>query len=542
MIITNKFTESSATKFLKWFFYNKCANSYLGWRYEEVEILPDNTEIVIVPAGPRIWPTPTDDKRVRWNPVWEHLKGLPRGVCRGRGEKYLPFISVDLDRHDGTITAKQHINNVLKTGRILKKYYNNLRWLVEVNPQNGSCKYFGFNNRPIPINQANEFSGSIHRLLIGAGLGKREVFPFNSPQVFLPFRADKTTIIDSGILGKCNRRRKVDYKYELFETYSAVAFVKWLRSGTHYNEQILYKTLIAACNNLPDSVEAEPIITNYEAETAPIKSVIVVDDEKDSFKRQRNALLVFCRKNKRVVTVDEAMGFIKHNKLYSGRWEDHYNRRRSRVEGILSYISQTFDPALCNVHYNIKVGKYHAWAKRHCPNGWRSPIRHRVDDYGFVTEIKDRTVADWRFVSVFMSIIEYCLICDKNPDNSLPHVRAEQLWDLLEENGIIDVSFCPRKWAIVRNELEHRGLITVNHVWFRDQAMCWGIGLYFPGLGAWKGAKIRGLLEAGSWGELIGRGEEEIHNSYLQQQIINILSLSPVSRGPPLMSVIQVLI
>ncbi|MGA2063273.1 MAG: hypothetical protein ABSG67_22610 [Thermoguttaceae bacterium] len=530
----NKVTESSATKYLKWFFYNGCAKFYLGWRYEEVEILPDFTEIIIVPAGARIWPTPTDDKRIRWNPVWDHLKGLPRGVCRGRNEKYLPFVSVDLDRHDGSIPAKQHIYNVLKTGRLLRKHYGNLRWLVEVNPLNGSTKYFGFKNRPIPVAQANDISANIHRLLIDAGLGKREVFPYNSPQVFLPFRTGKTTIIDMGILGKCNRRRRNgDYKYELFEAYSAVAFVKWLQSGTHYNEQILYNTLIRACNNLPDIAEAEPIITNFETDTTPIKSVIVVDDEKDSFKRQREALLVFCRRNRRVVTVDEALTFIRQNNLFSGRWEDNYNRRRSRVESILHYISQTFDPALCNVHYDIKVGKYDAWAKRHCPKGWRSPTRHRVDEYGLVTEIKDRTVADWHFVSIFLSVVEYCLLQDKNADNSLPHVRAEELWDLLLERGIINVSFCPRKWKIVRDVLERLGLITVNHIWFRDQAMCWEVGLYFPGLGSWKGSRVRGLLEPGSLEELIGRGRERGHNSYLQQKINNFPTFNPVSRGPP---------
>ena len=97
----------------------------------------------------------------------------------------------------------------------------------------------------------------------------------------------------------------------------------------------------------------------------------------------------------------------------------------------------------------------------------------------------------------------------------------------------IDITFCPRKWAIVRNELERQGLITVNHIWYLDQAMCWGIGLYFPGLESWKGIKVRGLLEPGSWEELLGREREGVHNSYLQQAINNCLTFGPVSRGPP---------
>jgi hypothetical protein len=492
-----------------------------------------------VPAGARIWPTPSKEDRIRWNPVWEHLKGCPRGVCRERNEKFLPFVSVDLDRHDGSIPAKQHINNVLKTGRLIRKHYGNFKWLVEVNPQNGSSKFFGFKSSPIPVDQANEISGNIHNLLIEAGIGKREVFPFNSPQVFLPFRTGKTTIIDTGVLGQCDRRRKIDDEYEKFKTYSSLAFIQWLHYGTHYNEQTLYKTLVAACSNLPDIAEQAPAISNFGVEnTKSIKSVVVIDDA-DSFKRQRKALLVFCRRNRRVVSVDEALTFIRQSKLYTGRWEDNYCHRHARVEGILRYISQTFDPSKCQgVHYDIKVGKYDKWARRHCSTGWRSTV-HRVDEYGSVTDIKDRTVADWHFVSVFLSIAEYCLLQDKNPDNSVPQARVEELWGLLEEKGIIDFVFCPRKWKIVRDKLERRGLLSVNHVWYRDQAMCWEVGLYFPGAGLWKAMKVRGMLEAGSLEELIGRGKEDRHNTYMQQDINNLLPLSPVSRGPPLIAFVQ---
>jgi hypothetical protein len=115
----NKFTEASATKYLRWVFFHGCATSYLGWRFPVRLVLDDGTEKIVEPAGPRIWPTPIDEKRIRWNPVFEHLKGLPRGVCRGRGETFLPFVAVDLDRHDGNAPARPHIEAVLKAGRIL---------------------------------------------------------------------------------------------------------------------------------------------------------------------------------------------------------------------------------------------------------------------------------------------------------------------------------------------------------------------------------------------------------------------------------------
>lgn len=116
--------------------------------------------------------------------------------------------------------------------------------------------------------------------------------------------------------------------------------------------------------------------------------------------------------------------------------------------------------------------------------------------------------------------------------------RVEELWKLLEEKGLVDVSFSTRKWTIVRNKLERRGLITVNHEWFRDHAMQWLPGLYFPGLGLWKAGKVRGMLEAGSLDELIRRENGVEHNTYMQQDINNIPSFSPVSRGPPLIALV----
>jgi hypothetical protein len=121
-------------------------------------------------------------------------------VCRGHGERFLAFITVDLDRHDGKVLAKEHFQAVLETGRLLKRGFPFLNWLVEVNPRNGSTKFFGFSGQPIPVDRANRLSQQIHEMLVANGIGSREVFPFNSPQVFLPMREGKVTIIDTGVL------------------------------------------------------------------------------------------------------------------------------------------------------------------------------------------------------------------------------------------------------------------------------------------------------------------------------------------------------
>ncbi len=325
--------------------------------------------------GPRVWSVPKDPiEKSRWNPVWLHLKGCPRGVCRGHGERFLPFVSVDLDRHGGEVLAKDHCQAVLATSRLLKKDFGYLTWLVEVNPKNGSTKFFGFAGRPIPVDQATKLSEKIHGSLIANGIGKREVFPFNSPQVFLPMREGKVTIIDTGVLRTCERRRDNRHgKRERFQTYSTVAFVEWLQRTRSFDDRTLERVVISACLQLADkskTVVPKFAFTPSAPTKTPIKTVSTPEKlrkEPDSFIRQREALLEFCRRNRRVVSVKEGLEFIKVNHLFTGSWEENRAKRRVRVAQILAYVAQTFDPSLCTgVRHEINFGKFNDWAKRHC--------------------------------------------------------------------------------------------------------------------------------------------------------------------------------
>lgn len=528
---TERFSEAAATKHLNWLFYHGCGSKYLGWKCAVHEVLEGGTLKLTQPPGARVWSVPTEPmERVRWNPVWLHLKGCPRGVCRGQGERFVPFVTVDLDRHDGQVLAKDHYQAVLKTGRILRRDFGFLHWLVEVNPRNGSTKFFGFTGRPIPIDHANALSKNISECLVANGIGPREVFPHNSPQVFLPMRTGKTTIIDTGVLGQVERRRDNSRgQREKFLTYSAVGFLEWLRRGRSFDEAILQKTLISACLQLPDSPAPSPkVATVPSAPTKkPIKAVSTpanVRDEPDSFVRQREALLEFCRRNRRVVSVEEGLEFIRANALFTGSWEQNQGKRKTRVSQILSFIAQTFDPSLCTgVRHEINFGKFDRWAKRHCPEGWRAAPKKYLDPFGIIHErCRTRTVADWRFVSVFLSITEYIVCEEKNADESVPSARAESLWTLLYEQGVVAIPFCHRKWKIVRDHLEKLGVLKIDHHYHPGQAMRWWIGSSFPGQPVPKKPKVKGLLEAVPLIEFLGkiRARETItHNSLLQQAI-----------------------
>jgi hypothetical protein len=192
-----------------------------------------------------------------------------------------------------------------------------------------------------------------------------------------------------------------------------------------------------------------------------------------------------------------------------------------RVGQILRFIGKTFDPSLCTgVRHEINFRKYDGWAKQHCPDGWRASPHRWLDQFGnILTRQRSRTVADWQFISVFLSIAEYLVQQDKNEDDSVPSARAESLWTLLYEQGVISIPFCPRKWKIVRDRLEKLDVLKIDHHYYPGQAMKWWIGSCFPGL--WKAVKkIKGLLEAVPLMDfLLEQKERYIHKSLWQQAI-----------------------
>lgn len=534
-------TEAAATRLLKWLFYNGCGEKYLGWKSPEYELQDDGSWREIIKSSVQTWSTP--EERIKWSPVDNHLKGAFRGVVRGVGETELPFITVDNDRHTGEVSAATHIGEVIETGRLLTSRYGYLRWTVEVNPRNGSTKFFGFTGRPIPEGTAKDIGAEIHDVLIAAGLGKREVFPANGPKVFLPLRPDKITIIGSGIVPKVMRVRR---HAAPVECYSAVAFWTWVKRGQHYDEATLIETLTAACRGLPDAATTAPVVQPRRTNRRKVKTVVAgiadLRSVPDSFIRQQNALLIFCRANKRVVGPEEALGFIQQHRLYTGDWEDGLGRRKSRVSQILDFIAKTFDANKCRSSrpvVTVNLSRFSHWAQ--ICSGWRAADRVTMDEYGRIMRIRDRTVVGSEFLSVFMSVVEYVLITDKNRDDTVPQERAKAIWDDLYRTGQTNVKYCPRKWAICRKRLESMGIIKIDHTHFHGQAMKWWPTDLFPCQPReWKADKVRGMLDAVELGEFLEeKREREQHNSLLQHVAINAevaafwASFPPLARGSP---------
>jgi len=221
--IQKPLSEARATEALQAFFFCGQKKKFLGWHVPDRLLQSDGSLKPLGTPSPRCWAVPED--RRRWSPLLEHLKGSYRGVVATEesGCTSVPFITLDPDRHHGE-DPHLHISNVFRLGRLCQKLFPQLKWLVEVNLNNGSTKFFGFWRRPIPIAQARAMAAQLYeRAKEICGNPKIEAFPYNCQQVMLPCRTDKMTIINSGGLPKCERYKLGSDGREYYTTYSMVA-------------------------------------------------------------------------------------------------------------------------------------------------------------------------------------------------------------------------------------------------------------------------------------------------------------------------------
>jgi hypothetical protein len=504
-------TEATATHTLqKWFYYG-VGRKYLGFQIADEELQADGSLKKIGTDGWRHWTVPLERvKRQRWRPIYEHLKGLHRGIV-SIGSRYVPCITVDLDRHTASINPDDHVRRVMKAGSLLRQHFSRLCWIAEVNPRNGSAKFFGFGHGPISIAVAEKFAAEIHDFLVlnacGAfnhrGAPEIEVFPHNCVQVGLPMRTDKVTVVSSGVLTTCIRRRRLE-KHEpfvKFETYSVLSFLQELQQRRSFDEATLIRELKKGCANLPflPAALGEAVVRPTKSRKCSHRTQNVSNsehttpEEPNSYKRQQDALLELCRGRGRVVSAAEGLEFIRDSGLYSGDWADNENRREDRVAYLLRRCAATFDPTKCRRADDafdveqVHIGKFDHWAN-HFVGRVRAVTAH-VNELGEV--IQSRGVSlDSKWVSVFLSIVEFCCVTAPNEDCSLPQSRAEYIWTRLCEEKRISVKWDDRKWKATRDWLERRRIVHIvdRNWWFghgKGKAMRWALSEDFDRLHVW---------------------------------------------------------
>lgn len=213
-----------------------------------------------------------DGKRKRT--TWKSEISTPTLSTHLAGERYFGVkkgrmtmqIAPELDRHSGEVPGEYHIVMAIKVGQVLKKRFPHLRFAPEVNARNGSVRFFGWLPDFLPITLAEavaeEARSALQQELPEYGFSRMEIYPSSSPQIFAPLRADKITVIGSGVLGKVEKYRMEKYggsKRRLYyEAHSCADYLNWIYfSDTQYNQAVFEQVLREAVARCPDKPAAE---------------------------------------------------------------------------------------------------------------------------------------------------------------------------------------------------------------------------------------------------------------------------------------------
>jgi hypothetical protein len=213
-----------------------------------------------------------DGKRQR--ATWKNDISRPSLTTHLAGERYFGVkkgrmtmqVTVDCDRHGGEVPGDLHTAKTLKIGQVLTNRFPHLRFAPEVNPRNGSVKFFGWLPDFLPIKQAEdvaeEVRSALQQELPEYDFSRVEIFPSSSPQIFAPLRADKITVIGSGVVKKVKKYRMEKYqgkrRRQYYDAHSCAGYLNWVYfSDTQYNEQVFEQVLRDAVARCPDKPAAE---------------------------------------------------------------------------------------------------------------------------------------------------------------------------------------------------------------------------------------------------------------------------------------------
>jgi hypothetical protein len=212
----------------------------------------------------------------RHRATWKTAFSMPNMKCHCSGERSFGVkkgemtrqIILDLDRHSGAVNGEEHTKKTLQVGEILKNEFSKFRFAPEINPKNGSVKFFGwlpdYTPMAFAVQQAEKIRAVLQERLPEYDFSKLEIFPSTCPQVFAPLRADKIMVIGDGKVGKVKRKRYERIgggkrKYIPYEAVSCAQYLNWVCfSDKPYNSDVFDKCLRESVANLPDGVAETP--------------------------------------------------------------------------------------------------------------------------------------------------------------------------------------------------------------------------------------------------------------------------------------------
>jgi hypothetical protein len=420
----------------------------------------------------------------------------------GRHGKALLY--ADIDDHDGIYGDERQALAVLR--RYLPEMYDR----PSFRGQNGYLKMkYG---TPAQLNDlADQLQATVRQLLLSEGV----LCDFE-------IKGTVTTKEKSGRLGKlpfwqndpCDMRNEHDsWCYPELERFQAcreldiatlrrrVALMRASINPDRVAETKAKKVaLIQASQKPADEIPVEEALVEVEKvgskpvpgknadrpAKAPIAKIVTTDppvrvprssgsleEEPDSFQRQMAATQELARKLGRVPTSEEQTAFIKLNRLFTGDWEENWAARRSRLAYILRSVAETFDPAKCKSAASLspQPARFLNLARsiingKHLPN-----VRRRVDEYGEITEIQDRTPIDEQYLAASLAMVQQAVAVWGNEDGSIPFKGIKQEWEKAYDRGDISVKFHSRKWGFCLTIMERRGiLVCVDPNYCKDKA------------------------------------------------------------------------
>ena len=98
----------------------------------------------------------------RQRATWKSEISTPTLTTHLAGERYFGVkkgrmtmqVTVDCDRHGGEVPGEYHVIKAIKVGQVLTRRFPHLCFAPEINPRNGSVKFFGWLSDYLPIKLA----------------------------------------------------------------------------------------------------------------------------------------------------------------------------------------------------------------------------------------------------------------------------------------------------------------------------------------------------------------------------------------------------
>jgi hypothetical protein len=176
------------------------------------------------------------------------------------------------------------------------------------------------------------------------------------------------------------------------------------------------------------------------------------------------------------------LDWLHANGRYSGEWDDKENRRAKRVEQILRFIEQTFNPEMLasgnSTLVSLNRETYSWWVRRHIG----STMTGRMTDLSRfdAATMKAPTstvVVPAKFVETFLTVAEFCVKTDPLSNRAVPTNRIKKIWSMVKDGSPWNQKY----YQIVRDRLHRMGVISIfdrqHHI---GKAWRWNIGDNFP--------------------------------------------------------------